>query len=630
MPQVLAGVLGAAAVGPVAVEHGGYFATSWGWTSLLLLAVATVALVARTTIRLNVVEIAALAAAGALLAWILVSAIWSPSSTDVVREAERMLVYIGGLLAMLLVVRRASYRMLLGGVWAAITAVCCFSLATRLFPGWYSTFDSFAGYRLSEPIGYWNGLGIFAAIGVLLAVAVAARARVAALRGLGAASVPLLVTTLYFTYSRGAWVALLVGFAVALALAGNRLQLVSWSLVVGVCAAVAVALASGSVALTHLQATRAEAAADGRRLALELLVIAAASGLSALAVAVAEKRVVIHRRVRTTFAIALSFALVAALAIAFIHYGGPVKLARDGYHSLNATAPPSTNLNKRLFSLSSPGRVDHWRVAWKDYEAHPLLGSGAGTFEQHWMRDRHVAGNVRNAHNLYLETLATLGPIGLGLLVVLLATPFVAAVRVRRSSFVPVAAGAYAAFVAHAAIDWDWQLPAVTLAALACAGAVLVASRSEIEPRRLGLRLRVPLVAASLVLFSAALIGLMGNLALARAGDAIAAGDDKQGEADARAARRWAPWSAQPWQKLGEAQLAAGEYAAARRSFRKALAKDPDDWFLWFDLGGASSGAARRAAIAQALRLNPLSPEIAETMPSLTRQLRKEGSSGSP
>jgi tetratricopeptide (TPR) repeat protein len=170
----------------------------------------------------------------------------------------------------------------------------------------------------------------------------------------------------------------------------------------------------------------------------------------------------------------------------------------------------------------------------------------------------------------------------------------------------------------------------VTLAALACAGAVLVASRSEIEPRRLGLRLRVPLVAASLVLFSAALIGLMGNLALARAGDAIAAGDDKQGEADARAARRWAPWSAQPWQKLGEAQLAAGDYAAARRSFRKALAKDPDDWFLWFDLGGASSGAARRAAIAQALRLNPLSPEIAETMPSLTRQLRKEGSSGSP
>jgi tetratricopeptide (TPR) repeat protein len=339
---------------------------------------------------------------------------------------------------------------------------------------------------------------------------------------------------------------------------------------------------------------------------------------------------VIHRRIRTVYAGLLLLALVAGVATAVIRYGGPVELAGDGYHSLDATVPRSTNLNERLFTLSSPGRVDHWRVAWKEYEAHPVLGSGAGTYERSWMQRRHLAFNVRNAHSLYLETLATLGPVGLALLAVLLAAPFAAAVRARRSSFVPVAIGAYAAFLVHAGIDWDWQLPAVALAALACGAAVLIAARSEIKPRCLGVAARVPLAAASLALFAAAFVGLMGNLALARAGEAIAAGDYKQAEADARRARQWAPWSAQPWRKLGEAQLAAGADAAARRSFRRALAKDPTDWFLWFDLGGASKGAARRAAVAGALRLNPLSPEIAETMPALTRQLRKEGRRASP
>jgi tetratricopeptide (TPR) repeat protein len=313
-----------------------------------------------------------------------------------------------------------------------------------------------------------------------------------------------------------------------------------------------------------------------------------------------------------------------------VHYGGPVGIAQRGYHSLNATTATSTNLNERLFNLSSPGRVDHWRVAWKEYTAHPWLGSGAGTYEHHWMKDRHLGFNVRNAHSLYLETLATLGPSGLVLLLLMLSAPLAAAVRARHRSLVAPAAGAYLAFVAHAAIDWDWQLPAVTVLALVCAAAMLVAARPSLKPHVITPRTRVPLVAATLVLLAASFVGLMGSVALARAGDATAAGRFRGAEAEARRAQRWAPWSAEPWQKLGEAQLRAGDFAAARQSFREALAKDPDDWFLWFDLAGASSGAARRAALAHALRLNPLSPEIAETMPRLARQLLKGGAGASP
>ena len=56
----------------------------------------------------------------------------------------------------------------------------------------------------------------------------------------------------------------------------------------------------------------------------------------------------------------------------------------------------------------------------------PLLGTGAGSFEAHWFRERSVAFHARDAHNLYLETLAELGPVGLALLLATLALPLLA------------------------------------------------------------------------------------------------------------------------------------------------------------------------------------------------------------
>jgi hypothetical protein len=49
----------------------------------------------------------------------------------------------------------------------------------------------------------------------------------------------------------------------------------------------------------------------------------------------------------------------------------------------------------------------------------------------------------------------------------------------------------------------------------------------------------------------------------------------------------------------------------ARASYREAIRTDPDASRLWLDLAVASKGRARSRAAEQALRLNPLSPEIA-------------------
>ena len=49
-------------------------------------------------------------------------------------EGERALLYLAAALAAVLLVERAAAPLLVVGTWAAIVAVCSYSLATRLFP----------------------------------------------------------------------------------------------------------------------------------------------------------------------------------------------------------------------------------------------------------------------------------------------------------------------------------------------------------------------------------------------------------------------------------------------------------------------------------------------------------------
>lgn len=157
--------------------------------------------------------------------------------------------------------------------------------------------------------------------------------------------------------------------------------------------------------------------------------------------------------------------------------------------------------------LTSPtvgeNRPRYWRAAWHEYGQHPVLGSGAGTYYIYWLRYRDISSFTRDAHNLYLETLAELGPLGLVLVVATLAMPF-AALRGRHDFAVIVPAAAYVAFLVHAAVDWDWEQPAVTLAGVMCGSATLVGARSESAPA-LSARARVLVVVAAVALAAVSL-----------------------------------------------------------------------------------------------------------------------------
>ena len=102
-------------------------------------------------------------------------------------------------------------------------------------------------------------------------------------------------------------------------------------------------------------------------------------------------------------------------------------------------------------------------------------GTGTAGFRVEWLRRRTIGEQAKDAHSLYLETAAELGLVGLALLGTALAGVAVAARRALRlapeSAAGPVAVVVLWAF--HAGIDWDWEMPTVTLVGLAFAAALL-------------------------------------------------------------------------------------------------------------------------------------------------------------
>ena len=611
-PFALPAALTLGAVGLTAAINGGYFPTDWGWPALAFLLVTMFAVFVRKRFALGRLEVSALAAVAAFALWTLLSVLWSPSATEPVLSLERTLVYVAFLPAVFLVTSRRSAAMLPAGVLAAATAVCAYALATRILPGRLETFPPPDGYQLSEPIGYWNGLGILAVMGTLVAVGVAAGSFARPARALAAGSLPILLTSLYLTFSRGSWIALAAGLAVALAVERLRLRFLGVGAASLAAAVIAVVFTTRLHALTSAGASLGAASSAGHRLAAGLAVCAAASVAVGWALTTAEQRVRLGARTRRVLAAGIAGAVMLAVIGVLVRTGGPVGLVDRASRSFRAPLPATGgDLNRRLVSLSGNGRSEYWRVAWKEVASHPFLGGGAGSYERFWHRERRTTYESRNAHNLYLETLAELGPIGLALLAAALGVPFVALLRARGRPATTAAIAAYTAFLVHAAVDWDWQILTVSLAALACAAAVLVSARAEGAAATVSGRRRTVALVLLVPLAAFAIVAEVGNSALARSVSAANREQPTLAERLARRAHRWAPWSAQPWQRLGEAQLAAGDLGGARRSFDHGVELDRTDWSLWYDLAEASTGPARAAALAQTSRLNPLSPEVA-------------------
>ncbi|MGN6797548.1 MAG: O-antigen ligase family protein [Gaiellaceae bacterium] len=594
------------ATAAVAADHGGYWPTSWGWTTLAVSAAALVALVLGAE-RPGALELTWLGGVLLICAWTAASMAWTTSKTQTTLEVERSLVYAGIAVSTIAIARRGSVAGLLWGSWLGATLICLYALATRLFPDRLAVTDSVAGYRLSTQIGYLNVLGLVAAIAALLAVGLVVETTHTVPRILAGASLPILMPTLYFTFSRGAWLALAAGIAFVIALSPRRLTFVTALGVIAVPSGLAVVLAYHARALRLSNVPLSRAVGAGHSLAWQLLLAAAlAAVVSGLWVTFAH-RVTVPQSVRLGYATVLAAALVASIVVVVVHYGGPSATWSHARRSLEGNPSGSSDVSKRLLTIGNAARLDQWHVSLDEWRGHRVLGTGAGTYAQYWMAARSDAGKVLDVHNLYLETLAELGLVGLVILVGALLVPLAGAARSRHLPLVAIAAGGYATWLAHAAYDWDWELPAVTLPALICAGSILASGRrgGPITGQRQSL-----LVLAALAIAVVGTLGLIENRSLAQSADHAQRGEYKQALALARRARRLAPWSSDPWAQIAGIRIQQGRRIDAVDAYKHAVAKDPDDWTLWLGLAAQSRSGERARAVD---RLRVLAPSVAKT-----------------
>lgn len=469
----------AALVG-LAFDNGGFFSGAWATAAVGLFWVAALVLLLRDEIEVSRLEWWWLGLLAAFLLWTTLSLAWSVNHAEPWLEVRRGLVYLGGAATIAFTATRRATEDVLIGVWAAASLVIAYALGRYLLePG---APDQFQLNLLFRPVGYANGLAIFTGMASIVGIALAAHATSRGLRAVGAASIAPSAAALSLTASRASALAVVSGLAAMFLVDRRRLRLGILVVLIAPAAAFAVALSEQSGLSDAVRTT--EPGRQGRLLAVWLFLLAAAL---AAAPALAER---ISSRVRpprrTGSRGVAAIALIALLVVAAVVSFGRV----PGFFSTGA-------------------RPAYLRVAWTEYGEHPLLGSGAGTFADYWLRDGDpsLAGGALDAHNLYVETLAELGPVGLALLVATLALPFAAAFTARTHPLTSGAIGAYVAFLAHAALDWDWELPVVTLAGLACAASVLVAARDADRVRRATPAARAALLTVVVLLALFALTG---------------------------------------------------------------------------------------------------------------------------
>jgi hypothetical protein len=279
----------------------------------------------------------------------------------------------------------------------------------------------------------------------------------------------------YLTFARGAVAALATGLLILVALApAGRAQVRSVVAIVGA-SGLAALLATRYPDVKSLTPREAGDAADGARMFV---------GLAVLSLAAAA---VVWRRPRRTLRVPplpVSRSAAVLTAGAAIVVAGVVAVAvLDG--TPKGSSPTSGADPARLGSVDT-NRYRYWDVAIQTWAHHPVNGLGSGGFLVEWLKQRKRDDTSADAHSLYLETGAELGIVGVVFLAMFLGGIGTGVVRLYRldpDSATGLAA-ILAAFAVHAGLDWDWEMPAVTLVALLAGAAALAWGTPERE--RLG------------------------------------------------------------------------------------------------------------------------------------------------
>jgi O-Antigen ligase len=617
----------------LAMREGGFFPDSTALVAaeLALLLVLRLALGRESWRWPGIPGAIAIAALAGLAVWVLASETWSHAPARALLEYVRVLLYLLTLIGFAtLAYSTRRIRWTVYGLAAAIVGVCVLGLVARTLPEVILYVPDVHPERLSYPLGYWNSVGVLAAVGIILCGHLASSTRDPwAARVLGAAAVPPLATTLYFTYSRGAtWAA--VGAVAVYSLVGRPRGIVAAALATIPTTVLALMAANPPGALTGDNPLSSQAVSTGHRIAVAIALCAVAAGVLRALLIPLDRRVAaleLPQRGRRPALAALVVGLLTVTLMAATTYDVPQVVASK-YREFNSDEKDRVAGyagSSRLTSAGSNGRREHWEVALDSFRADPARGSGAGTYAIEWTRLRPSSNLARDGHSLYLETLGELGLPGLILVVTALALILGAfAYRARgpdRALFAALLAAALL-WAAHAGVDWDWEMPAVTLWLFALGGAALARTRANRPARRPEWSLAARGLAALAVL--AVLVTpvkvAVSEARMADALEAMNAGECATAADKARAALDVVPERPTPHHVIAYCALQERRHPRAVRSMQAAVRLDPKNWEFRYGLAiaRARAGLDPRREAAIATRLNPLDPMLPAALERLS------------
>ncbi len=633
-PAVAAWTLAFSLVAYLALSNGGYDTIVRDqvgvalWWIVLLGAVA--GLLPRRVPRAGWAAIALL---GAFAAWTGLATQWSESAERTVVELARVSTYLGVLVLAVCVQGRTAARHTVNGLACAMGVVVALAVLSRLHPQWFPVNDhlEFLGpsnaRKLSYPLNYWNGLAAFAAMGVPLLAAVAVGARTLLGQAVAAAALPLAALCAYLTLSRGGALALVAGVVALVLLAPRRPALVAALGAGGVGAAILIAAASSRDALQNALSTPVAFQQGDELLALAAIVCLCV-GLAQVALGLAARHVTRPRWAalgrRTTAAGAVAGALL--LGVVAVAAGAPGAVDRRWQEF---KAPPEApalrgDVFGRLQATGGNGRYQIWQAALDANATDRWKGIGPGTFEFWWARHNTTGVSIRDAHNLYVETLAEAGIVGLLLLAGLFAWLVTTAVRrlVGEESeelrlTIAAASSAIVAFMVAAALDWVWEVAVLPVIVMVLGGVVVAGRsgrrrrRSDYVPAPAPAAPRVGVALLSLAALVAVGLSLAGASAVRDSRAANAAGRLTEALADARSAQRLQPYAGTPRLQQALVLERAGDLAAAASAARAATTAEPTNWRGWLVLARIENGRGDDdAALRAVARLRVLNPRL--------------------
>ena len=491
----LYGFLAVVAVGLVqlffSLHKGGYFPQQWYWGLWVILIALGISVVipgyfsAASLGRKQLVLAAALVLFMALVA---ASILWSISEELSVREASRTAMYVGAFVLLLPVAARWDSLIVDITILGGLLPPALYGLLQKVYPtlAQYTGFDALeTDPRASSTLGYHPTFGMMCAMGALLCVARVGSlgsARSLAGRSLYSGVAVFFLVALYFTFSRGAILALAGGALVLVILSRRRFETLGNLAVPGLAALWVISEVRDLPGLVARPVSRQQMQIDGWLLVEPLLkaVVAALVVQAAFYVLVWLFERLVPGTVRSVArvvgvaAVAVGVLLGAAQAWAAFQEAGGLEGVRAQLTSGDVYSDPeiAADPTKRYASLDAAARIGLWEIAFENWREHPFSGTGGDTYQVVFEeRDEEGLGDVLHPHSMWMSLLSDTGVFAFlafaafsaGLLALAIYNAFSVARSGRSRALIAGCAAAATAYLISSSIDWNWYIPASTL-----------------------------------------------------------------------------------------------------------------------------------------------------------------------